>query len=51
MVLVQKKPFFQLFFSGNIEQENVSYDILERTKSLFRLKKQEVDKVEKLTFF
>ena len=30
MVLVQKWPFFQLFFLGNIEQENVFYDILER---------------------
>ena len=30
MVLVQKWPFFQLFFFGNIGQENVFYDILER---------------------
>ena len=30
MVLVQKWPFFQLFFSGNKGQENVFYDILER---------------------
>ena len=30
MVLVQKWPFFQLFFLGNIGQENVFYDILER---------------------
>ena len=30
MVLVQKWPFFQLFFLGNIGQENVSFDILER---------------------
>ena len=29
MVLVQKWLFFQLFFLGNIEQENVFYDILE----------------------
>ena len=29
MVLVQKWPFFQLFFLGNIGQENVFYDILE----------------------
>ena len=28
MVLVQKWPFFQLFFLGNIGQENVFYDIL-----------------------
>ena len=31
MVLVQKWPFFQLFFFlGNIGNEKVSYDILER---------------------
>ena len=30
MVLVQKWPFFQLFFSGNIGQENILNDILER---------------------
>ena len=30
MVLVQKWPFFQLFFLGNISQENVFYDILGR---------------------
>ena len=30
MVLVQKWPFFELFFSGNIGKENVFYDILER---------------------
>ena len=30
MVLVQKWPFFELFFLGNIGQKNVFYDILER---------------------
>ena len=30
MLLVQKWPFFQLFFSRNIGQENVFYDIVER---------------------
>ena len=29
MVLVQKWPFFQLFFLGNIGRENVFYDILQ----------------------
>ena len=29
MVLVQKWPFFQLFFLGNIGQENILNDILE----------------------
>ena len=30
MVLVQKWPFFQLSFLGNIGEENVFYNILER---------------------
>ena len=30
MVLVQKWPFFQLFFLGNIGQENVFYDTLQQ---------------------
>ena len=30
MLLVQKWEFSQLFFFGNISQENVFYDILER---------------------
>ena len=29
MLLVQKWPFFRLFLSGNIAQENVFDDILE----------------------
>ena len=50
MVLVQKCPFFQLFFLGNIGQENIVNDILER-KNAFLGYKEEVQKVEKLTFF
>ena len=34
MVLVQNWPFFHLLFLGNIGQENVFYDILER-KNVF----------------
>ena len=30
MVLVQKRPFFQLFFFGTIGKEKVVYDIQER---------------------
>ena len=30
MVLVQKWPFFQPFFLGNIGKENVFYDILQQ---------------------
>ena len=51
MVLVQKWPFFQLFFLGNIGKENVFYGILEEKKRFSRLKKQHVQKVEKLIFF
>ena len=29
MVLVEKWPFLELFFLGNLGQENVFYDILE----------------------
>ena len=38
MVLVQKWPFFQHFFSGNIGQQNVFYDILERKNAVLRYK-------------
>ena len=51
MVLVQKWPFFQLFFLGNIWQENEFYDILERKNTFLSYKKHKVQKVEKLTFF
>ena len=40
MVLVQKWPFFQLFFLGNIGQENVSYDILQRKNTFLGYKKR-----------
>ena len=38
MGLVQKWPFFQFFFLGNICQENVFYDILERKNAFLRYK-------------
>ena len=44
MVLVQKWPFFQLFFLGNIGQENVFYDILERKNAVLRSKNKEFKK-------
>ena len=46
MVLVQKWPFFQLFFLGNIGQENVFYDILER-KNAFQVYKNKKFKQSK----
>ena len=44
MVLVQKWPFFQLFFLGNIGQENVFYDILERKNAFLGYKKKKFKK-------
>ena len=38
MVLVQKWPFFQLFFLGNIGHKNVSYDILQRKNAFLAYK-------------
>ena len=38
MVLVRKWPFFKLFFLGNIGQENVCYDILERKNAFLGYK-------------
>ena len=50
MVLVQKWPFFQLFFLGNIGQENVFYDILER-KNAFSAIKTRSSKSRKIDIF
>ena len=45
MVLVQKWPFFQLFFFlGNIDQENVFYDILERKNAFLGYKNKKFKK-------
>ena len=51
MVLVQKWPFFQLFFLGNIGQENVFYNILERKKTLFYAIKKRSSKSGKIEDF
>ena len=44
MVLVQKWPFFQVFFLGNIGKENVFYNILERKNPFQGYKNQEFKK-------
>ena len=44
MVLVQKWPIFQLFFLGNIEKENVFYDILERKNAFLGYKNKKLKK-------
>ena len=50
MVLIKKWPFFQLFFLGNIGQENVFYDILER-KNAFLGNKNKKFKKSKMAIF
>ena len=44
MVLVQKWPFFQLFFLGNLVQENFFYDILERKNAFLGYKNKKFKK-------
>ena len=44
MVLVQKWPFFQLFFLRNIGQENIFYDILEQTNTFLGYKNKNLKK-------
>ena len=44
MVLVQKWPFFQLFFLRNIDQKNVFYDILERKDAFLSYKNKKFKK-------
>ena len=46
MVLVQKWPFFHLCFLGNIDQEKVFYDILERKKAFLGYKNKELKKLK-----
>ena len=44
MLLVQKWPFCQLYFLGNIAQENVFYDILERKNAFLGYKNKKFKK-------
>ena len=50
MVLAQKWPLFQLFFLGNIGQENVFYDILERKNAFLGYKNKKFKKSKKWDF-
>ena len=50
MVLVQNWPLFQLFFLGNIGQENVFYDILERRNAFLGDKKKMFKRSENWDF-
>ena len=51
MVLVEKWPFFQIVFFRKYRPGKCLLRCSRRTKRLCRLKKQEVEKVEKSTFF
>ena len=44
MGLVQKWPFFELFFLGNIGQENVFYDVLEQKNPFLGYKNKKFKK-------
>ena len=44
MVLIQNWPVFHLLFLGNIGQENVFYDILERKNAFLGYKKKKLKK-------
>ena len=44
MVLVQKWSFFELYFLGNIGQENVVHDILQRKNAFLRYKNKKFKK-------
>ena len=50
MVLVQKWPFFQHFFLGNIGQENVFYDVLERKNAFLGYKNKKFKKSKNCRF-
>ena len=46
MGLVKNWPFFQLFCLGNIGQENVFYDILERINAFLGYKNKKFKKTK-----
>ena len=50
MDLVQKWPFFQLFFLGNIGQDNVFYHILERKNAFLAYKGKKFKKLKNIDF-
>ena len=51
MLLIQKLPFLQLFFLGNIGQENVFDDILERKNAFLDCKNKKFKKSKNGHFF
>ena len=51
MVLIQKLTIYQLFLLGNIGQENVFYDILERKKAFLGYKNKKCKKSKNRHFY
>ena len=51
MVLVKKRPFFHVFFLGNIGQENVFHNILEQKNAFLAYKKERSSKSRKIEIF
>ena len=51
MVLLEKWPFFQLCFLGDLVQENVFYDIRERKNAFLGYKKKKFKKSKNWHFF
>ena len=51
MALVQKWPFFHVFFFGNMGKENVFYDILERKNVFLGYKNKKFKKAKNGPFF
>ena len=51
MVLVQNRKFFQILFLGNIAEEKVFYEILERINAFLDYKNKKFKKSKQLTFF
>ena len=50
MVFVQNWPFFHLVFLGNIGQENVFYDIVERKNAFLGYKNKKLKKSKNTHF-
>ena len=51
MVLVPNWPFFHLFLLGNIGEENVFYDILERKNAFLGYENKKLKKSRKIDIF
>ena len=51
MVFVQKWSFFQVFFLGNVGQENVFYHILERKNAFLDYKNKKFTKSKHCHFY